>query len=137
VGERFDDIDFKITEDGDLILSSDNDLEVVTSIDYVKQCVTSRLRSVTSDWYYDHIGADLEGFIGNPNTKENALEMKLNIINALTIDKFCDMDDIVIYITPTPNMILVIGLYIATTFQEDPIQFIIEFSFLTGFKIIS
>lgn len=134
MGNRFNDIDLMITEDGDLYLQ-DGDLVTVNDLDYVVQMVLCRLKSVGKDWFYDNTGCDIEGFIGKPNTRENADTLTQKIMDILTSDAFCDPDDIHVLASPMNATKLIVGVFVKTEFQPDPLEFYIDFNFLTGFKL--
>jgi len=135
MSERFNDIDLAITDDGDLMLTDDGDLAIVEDIEYVAQMTKNRLRSVASDWYYDNIGADIETFIGKPNTKETCDELIAKITAALTSDAFCNLNDILIVANPLSTAEAMVGVFVKTDFSETPLGFLVRMNFLTGFSI--
>lgn len=132
---RFDDIDLAITEDGDLVWTSDEDLGTVSELDYVIQTVRNRLMSIASDWYYDNIGADIESFIGKPNNKETCDEIVRSITDSLISDGFCDFEDTLVTAQPLSTSDAIVGVFINTGFSETPIGFVVEMNFLTGFMV--
>jgi hypothetical protein len=132
---NFNDIDLFITKDGDLALNTNGDLALVKDINYVAQTVHNRLRSVAEDWFYDKSGANIEEYIGLPNTEDNAIELAKQIGEALTKDRFCDSDDLAIIGKPVTASIVYIGVYIKTEFQSKPLGFILELDYLNEFII--
>ena len=66
-------MDFKISTDGDLIVS---DSELLTSEDMneIVQKAMCIIASVSHDWFYDNIGCDLEQLIGKPLNNETISE---------------------------------------------------------------
>ena len=92
--------DLMITQDGDLVLGN-GDLTMLSGIQAYVQMASCRLQSITVDWFYDHIGADLESILGQPNTLEVAQKGESLIISALTQDGFLSQEQIYIDMTPT------------------------------------
>lgn len=135
MSDRFADIDLAITEDGDLAIDALGDLLIVEDIAYVIQTVKDRLKSVAKDWFYDNIGADLEAVIGKPNTTDTAKELSDLVTQSLITDNFCSVDDIVIMANPIADTQILLGVFVATQFSPEPLGFVIELNFLTGFKI--
>lgn len=135
MSDRFFDIDLAISDDGDLMLSETKDLLTVEDERYVEQTVKNRLRSVASDWFYDNIGANLEEGIGRTNSEDTAKMLVDNITVALTKDKFCELDDILVVAKPETSTTLFLFTFINTPFSKTPMGFEIELNFLTGFEI--
>lgn len=135
MSDRFFGSDIVITDDGNLAVDVNLDVATCFGIDYVVQSAKNRIRSVSSDWYHDNIGANLEVFIGQPNTQETATQIENAITVALTADSFCNNDEVAVFASPINSVTVLIGVFIDTEFQKDPISFTVELNFLTGFKI--
>jgi hypothetical protein len=132
---NFRDVDLFISKDGDLLLNSEGDLAVVKDINYVAQTVHNRLRSIAEDWFYDQSGANIEEFIGLPNTQENASALADQITNALIKDGFCDIDDLLVIGKPVSASMVSIGIFVKTEFESKPVGFILEMDYLNEFII--
>jgi len=131
---NFNDIDLYITESGDLMLDSDGDLATVTDVDYVTQTVINRLKSCSSDWFYDETGADVEVSIGQKNTYENTEALVDRIISSMTKDEFCSIEDLVVIAKPITNTSVLLLISVNIPFA-DTVNFKLELNFLTGYKI--
>lgn len=78
-------MDLKITNDGDLVVGANGDLEVVWGDEQIAQEVLFRLKTTIGDWTLSPgIGASLERFIGQPNTPITHSLMEVKIGEALT-----------------------------------------------------
>lgn len=132
---NFNEIDLFITQDGDLAINKSGDLAIVRDINYVAQTIINRLKSIDQDWFFDNIGSNLESFIGNPNTEENANIITETIIDSLISDNFCDIDDILITASPTAANAVTIGIFVKTEFDDNPISFVLELDYLNDFEI--
>lgn len=62
--------DFKLTNEGEFVIGPDGDLATVEGDEALAQAVVFRLKTTKGDWTLDpSCGADLEQFIGAPNTR--------------------------------------------------------------------
>lgn len=93
---KFNDIgDFEVDESGDL---SDTSLDLLLSI---RQEIRDRSKSEEDDWrHHPSIGANLDRFIGSPNTRETAQEIDTSIGMALTNDGLIVGNDLTIKTIP-------------------------------------
>lgn len=60
-------MDFKISNEGELMLEESN-LLTVKDIEFKVQLAMCEIASVSHDWFYDNLGTDLEEMIGKPLT---------------------------------------------------------------------
>lgn len=61
-------IDFKLTEDGELVIDANGDLATVSGDEQIVQSILFRLKTTKGDWVLDpNLGCSLEDFIGSPN----------------------------------------------------------------------
>jgi phage baseplate assembly protein W len=80
-------IDLKLTNDGELVVAENGDLEIVFGDEQIAQEVLFRLKTTPGDWVLSpKIGVDLEKFIGQANVKTTHLLMETAISRALTYD---------------------------------------------------
>ena len=61
--KRSNEIDITLTEDGDFVLV-DGDFVLAYDMEYIKQQIFHRIKTMNPDWFYDKIGADLEQLLG-------------------------------------------------------------------------
>ena len=133
--------DLKFTEDGDLELFSNNDNSMrdnytseVTEVNLIIQNIKHRIKSVKIDWFYDHIGADLEQILGMENSKETATLGSNLIKESLTFDGYIKSEDI--YIKPTPTDIFSISYLVAVKIGEDSmLQFKVFVALNSGINV--
>ena len=102
---RVNEVDIGFTMDGDLDLSllegGYEDLSYSSGPDFILQSVNNRLRTQSPDWYtYPHLGANLEDFIGEPNTRETAESIITNIRYTLTYDRLVSEEDLEVDVIP-------------------------------------
>lgn len=85
------DIETKIGVNGEEL----RDLRITDDYESARQDATNRIRTQQTDWgIYDSIGANLEIFIGMPNTKATGESIQKAIVNALTYDGRFDESDV-------------------------------------------
>ena len=77
-------IDFKLTDVGDLSLSSERELEFSQNDALNLQYALARVKSAKNAWYIDNVGADLERLIGEPLNEQLIEQGKQMIMDALT-----------------------------------------------------
>ena len=77
-------IDFKLTDVGDLSLSSERELEFSQNDALNLLYALARVKSAKNDWYIDNVGADLERLIGEPLNEQLIEQGKQMIMDALT-----------------------------------------------------
>lgn len=136
MASNYDEIDLDWTWDGDLKLDTDGDLKD-TSRDVLQSLQTeihTIVKSELGDWREDiSVGANLDDFIGEPNTRETGVQIKARIENAL--NEIINLNDLSVRITPvgiyrvlisisvevapTPENRLQSGISISTTFLYD------------------
>lgn len=83
----YDEIDIKLTTDGDLDILN-GDFETVSGDECIAQDILDRLRSNDPDFYFHRqICANFEDIKGDPNTKDTGQRIEEMASKALTIDK--------------------------------------------------
>lgn len=89
--------DFAINESGDIVFDTNKlDIHSVTDDALRTQNAMCRIKSVSHDWFIDHIGADLEAILGQPNTQVTTSAGVDKIIESLTFDNLYSYEDIYI-----------------------------------------
>lgn len=83
--------DFGLDTSGELIIDQDtSDILKQTDDNLRLQLAYDRIKSVSTNWFIDHIGANLESLIGRPCDVQHAEEGKSLIDTQLTFDKLWD-----------------------------------------------
>lgn len=129
---RYNRTDLRLTPDGDLVLTDTGDLALVDQMEYQRQQVINRLKSIQVDWIYDHIGADLEDLLGMENRPETAELFKAKVKEALTMDGFLTEADIYMEVVPTNRQTLVLFLFVNSPFAEEPLGFEVGLDLAAG-----
>ncbi len=87
--------DFGLDTSGELVLNPDtHDIQAKTDNELRLQLAYDRIKSVTTNWFMEEIGADLESLIGRPCNKEMAEAGKQLIFKQLTFDKLWEASEI-------------------------------------------
>jgi len=126
--------DLYLSPEGDLVIRS-GDLRAVTENEYLLQSARSRIKSIKSDWFYDHIGADLESILGEPNTREISDLGKAKIITALTEDDMFTLDDVYIKDAPTGRNSVLYIVALKTT-SGSPMILNVTMDLVRGISIL-
>lgn len=129
--------DFNINENGELIYNSNiQDVDYIKDDDLIKQISTNRIKSVVGDWFNSRIGANLEEFLGLPNTPSNTNEIINRIENALVYDDFLLESDL--YIIPKIDKTnLSLKVFIKGKYSSSPILIDVYIDIVSGVKIIN
>ena len=92
--------DFGLSTDGELVLDQNTwDIESKTNNDLRLQLAYDRIKSVTTNWFIDEIGANLESLIGKPCNKSTAEAGKELIMQQLTFDSLWEREEVFIKAT--------------------------------------
>jgi hypothetical protein len=117
----YDSVDLDFTWDGDYIIDSSGDLKD-TSDDYLKSIqneIFSIVKSSVGDWKEDpQLGADLDDFIGEPNDRNTAANMKARLQSSLT--QVVNAKDLSVRIVPVHlhKVLIIINLEVIPTAQN-------------------
>ena len=87
--------DFGLDYNGELILDENNSFDILakTENELRLQLSYDRIKSVSTNWFEDHIGADLEYLIGKACNKDSAEKGKELITNQLTFDQLWNEEE--------------------------------------------
>lgn len=129
---RFNLTDLKLTESGDLVLSPNGDLSLVSDYKFMIQQVRNRLKTTNPDWFYDLIGADLEDLLGLPNNEETALRGAELIKKALTYDGLLNHDDVYVRSASIDRDRILFFVFINHPGIEEPLGFTVELDLAGG-----
>ena len=92
--------DFGLSTSGDLVLNPETwDIQAKTDNNLRLQLAYDRIKSVTTNWFIDGIGANLEALIGKPCNEDTAEAGKELIMHQLTFDSLWGTDEIFIKAT--------------------------------------
>lgn len=132
-------VDLMISQDGDFILCEGDD-HTVCEIEpsgesvLIKQIVMNRVKTMKPDWFYDHVGANLEELLGEDNTKEVAEHGKKLITDALCADGFLKQTDIWVNPSPMDNYTIMYMLAVRVSDMEQ-LVFQINIALSSGVNI--
>lgn len=130
-----EEVDLAFSEDGDLILDND-EISEVYDIDYIKQQVKIRIKTMKPDWFFDDIGSNLEELLGKPNSKDTAKKGLDLIRKALTYDEFLSNDDIYLKPVPVDKESILYFIFIKTPYASEPISFKANIALSAGINIM-
>lgn len=123
--------DLQLSSNGDLTLDQTGDLAMSFNIQCVKESIMARLRTENPDWYHHpSIGADIDTFVGEPNTEETAIKVVASIMSCLTYDDFLLPSMIVV--TPIPISPTQVIYHLLVRNEGDEISLTIKFNHDTG-----
>lgn len=76
--------DLKMTVDGELVIGPDGDIATVEGDEAIAQQILFRLKTQKRDWTLSpEVGANLESFIGKPNTRETRDLIEVAVLSEL------------------------------------------------------
>lgn len=132
--KRSNEIDITLTEDGDFVLV-DGDFVLAYDMEYIKQQIFHRIKTMNPDWFYDKIGADLEQLLGKPNTRETAT-LGIDLIReALTNGGFIDAESIYVKPIPVNNETITYFIMIKVDDATKPLTFKVNIALSAGINI--
>lgn len=118
--------DFWFTNDGDLQTDLNGDIKDTMSTlgRAIVQEIRTRIRADRGDWQLNKsIGANLEGFLGQPNSESNVRDVCSAIIQALTFDRFLLPGEVEVLPLPIGPDILYIRIIVHTSQGDITEQF--------------
>ena len=135
-----DSFDFGFSPDGEIIIDSDTHDIYKSQEDELKiQLSYNRIKSISTNWFIDNIGADLESLIGKPCNKEYAEVGKGMIMKQLTFDNLWDSSEIHIKATIVDMIHLQYNVFFKikdeSTEDTSSYEIIAEIDLVKGVKI--
>ena len=127
-------LDFKITDDGDLIICENEGLKKATKDEIIRQMAICRIKSISHDWFYDHIGANLEQHLGHHNTITESEIIAKSIEKELSKDNLIPTKDIFIVPKIDKNEIL-FRVFINKQFEKGVIEICVAIDIAGGVRI--
>jgi len=131
---RYDAVDLKLTLDGDLFVDR-GDIALASGNDFIAQQAANRLGGSNPGWFYDAICADVEAFLGAPNTEVTANKCIQQMIISLTKDGLINSEDIYIKATPTSPRSVLFFVFINSPFSTTPLGFEINLHLANGISL--
>jgi hypothetical protein len=111
----YDEVDIKLTEDGDLALDGNGDFDTVSNEDCVAQDIQDRLRSNAPEWYHHpRICANFEDVKGEPNTRETGERVEDMALYALTNDGRIQEGDVIVRAVPVSTKQIDLHAFVTT-----------------------
>lgn len=134
-----DEVDLTIGHDGDFIIQDGENKSICEFVpsdksDLVRQIVMNRVRTMKPDWFYDHVGADLEQLLGEDNTKATAEKGVALIKDAIIYDGFLEEQDVWINPSPLNNYTIVYMLAIRIS-EGEQLMFQVSIALSSGINI--
>lgn len=123
--------DLKWTNDFDFnLISKDNymNLEIFEDEEAYTQVITNRIKSISKDWFYDNVGADLEQLMGKLNTQDTAQFGSNLITKILTYDGLVKQNDIYIVPKAVSDDTLLYFVFIKSPYTHSKLTFQTEIS---------
>ena len=132
--------DFGLSTDGELVLNPDtHDIQAKIDNELRLQLAYDRIKSVTTNWFIDQIGANLESLIGRPCNSEMAEAGKAFIMQQLTFDNLWDVSEIHIKATIKDMISIIYNVYFKikdeSTEDTSSYEIIAEIDLVKGVNI--
>lgn len=113
-------MDFKLTEDGDLVIGADGNFEMVSGDEETTQRILFRLKTVKGDYLLEpETGCSLEQFKGQPNVQATWSEIEAIIQEELSKD---DIEFTVDCVPISDNEVFILIEFVSTESQDLVIQ---------------
>jgi len=108
-------VDWAVDEDGELLVGPNGDVLKVTGQRQVAQEILFRLKTSKGDYTIDpNVGADLEKFIGLPNTEKVRNDILDAVIRELSRDDFVTLRNVRVLKTGDNSVLIVVEYLDAT-----------------------
>jgi hypothetical protein len=118
----YDEIDIKISEDGDLVVEEredgNTDFAFVSSDECLAQDIRNRMKS-NDWWHHPIICGNIEDFKGQRNTKETGERIKNQVVYALTVDGRVGVGDLIVRPIPVNYNQIDVHIFVDTGKDED------------------
>lgn len=132
--------DFGLSTGGELVLNQSTwDIQAKMDNDLRLQLAYDRIKSVSTNWFIDEIGANLESLIGKPCNEAAAETGKTLIMQQLTFDSLWDPEEIFIKATIVDMINITYNIYFkikdASTEDTYSYELIAEIDMVKGVNI--
>ena len=131
--------DFSVDETGELIIEN-NEILTKTDSNLRVQTAFNIIKSTTTEWFVDHVGANLESIIGRP-CNENTAEYGKTLIKKSLIDiNLFEDEDIFIKAEIKNNSNITYDIYLKVVLDEleqeiETVEIIAELDLVKGINI--
>lgn len=124
-------VDLKVDEDGDLVVGDNGDLALATPVETIVQDIIFRIRTQHNDYELDPlIGANINIFLGEPNTRRNGDLIKEQVYHALTRDNRLRRPQFNVEVVPVGmDTVLILVIITDRIDQFDGNNLLINFTF--------
>lgn len=132
--------DFAIDETGELVIDSNTyELKKKTDDELRIQLAYTRIKSISNNWFYDNVGANLEELVGR-SIRAGVLDVGVQkITEVLTYYDLWDVNDIYIQTTIKDSTHVIYSVYLRLDtndeFGEKSIEMNIELDLIKGVRI--
>ena len=132
--------DFGLNTGGELVLNQSTwDIQSKMDNDLRLQLAYDRIKSVSTNWFVDEVGANLESLIGKPCNETAAEAGKTLIMQQLTFDSLWDSEEIFIKATIVDMINITYNIYFkikdASTEDTYSYELIAEIDMVKGVNI--
>tara|TARA_Y100000310_G_scaffold336411_1_gene420869 strand:+ start:1004 stop:1504 length:501 start_codon:yes stop_codon:yes gene_type:complete len=111
--------DIGMSWEGDLLFDDSGDPVIVFGDDWVLREINKRVRTTNPDWSsHPNVGADIEEFVGRPNTQSIGKQIEFSIVKALTVDSFLQPAKIKVETVPTTLTSIAVLINVVLASQE-------------------
>jgi len=113
----------------------DGDIKTTTGLDYIEREIYKVLLTTPGDWHASpQVGASLEAFIGENNTREMGASIRRHVERSLTDTIYPAQLKVKVIPTSESSLTVLIDIYVEGYVAS---RFPFEFDFVSGFKKIS
>lgn len=137
-----DGFDMAISCDGELLVDEEShDIKCLMDDNMRLQLAYDRIKSISTNWFIDEVGADLESLIGSPCNADTAEKGKILIESVINYDGLWAQKDLYIMATISDNnKSIVYSVYLLTYQSDDEATVItneitVELDLVKGVKI--
>jgi hypothetical protein len=132
--------DFQLDETGELVVDQDShEVNAVAGDELRIQMAYDRIKSVSTGWFQDNIGANLEELVGKPINGNIVTTGKDKIIDSLTFDGLWSRKDIHVQSEVTDALTVNYSVYLrifdSETKEESSKDITITLDLIKGVKI--
>ena len=130
-------LEIEVDSDGNLGYYN-GDIAVLDSYTSLAKIIEWRLKTTKLEWgrYNPSIVADLQRFVGRPNTRETGEQIRLAIQEALTIDALITPNNLSVRVSPTSPTGLIVLIDVTNVYTPDgqppTMRFVYTFDMTSG-----
>jgi len=100
------------TLDGDLVVTANGDLALVSGFDWLAREINKVIRTINPQWFHHPtIGAGLEEFVGQPNTRAVANQIERRVLDAIYRSSIPNTERIGVQVIPVDLDVVTVIVY--------------------------